>query len=85
MREFSYTIQGEHGLHARGAGMLVEQARDFMSNISIEHDEKVENLKRLFSVAGLGVKKGDIVTVKADGTDENEAAVKLEQFFKENL
>lgn len=85
MRQFSYTIQGEHGLHARGAGMLVEQAKGFMSNISIEYDEKIENLKRLFSVAGLGVRKGDVVTVKTNGNDEIEAAHRLEEFFKENL
>lgn len=85
MRQFSYTIQGEHGLHARGAGMLVERARSFASNISIEYDRKIENLKRLFSVTCLGVRKGDCITVKADGNDENEAVRELEEFFRENL
>lgn len=85
MRQFSYTIQGEHGLHARGAGMLVERARGFASNISIEYDRKIENLKRLFSVTCLGVRKGDSITVKADGNDENEAVRELEEFFRENL
>ncbi len=85
MKQFSYTIQGENGLHARDAGMLVEQARGYMSNINIEYNDKSENLKRLFSVAGLGVRKGDMVTVTADGGDESAAAKQLEEFFRENL
>ena len=36
MKQFSYTIQGEHGLHARCAGKLVQKAQNFTSNISIE-------------------------------------------------
>ena len=85
MKQFSYTIQGEHGLHARSAGMLVERAQSYASNISIECDKRIENLKRLFSVAGLGVRKGDLVTVKADGGDEAQAAEQLYKFFRENL
>ena len=33
----------------------------------------------------LGVKKGNTVTVAADGPAEEEAIAALEQFFKENL
>ena len=47
MKQFSYTIQGEHGLHARCAGKLVQKAQNFTSNISIEYNQRIENLKRL--------------------------------------
>jgi len=77
MKQFSYTIQGEHGLHARCAGKLVQKAQNFTSNISIEYNQRIENLKRLF--------KGDFVTVKVEGNDETEAANVLENYFKENL
>ena len=49
MKQFSYTIQGEHGLHARCAGKLVQKAQNFTSNISIEYNQRIENLKRLFT------------------------------------
>lgn len=85
MKQFSYTITGEQGLHARRAGKLVKEAQSFMSNISIVYNQKIENLKRLFTVACLGVKQGDLVTVRVEGTDESEAAKALESYFKANL
>lgn len=85
MKQFSYTITGEQGLHARGAGKLVQEAQGFMSNISIVYNQRIENLKRLFTVACLGVKQGDLVTIRVEGNDETEAAQTLETYFKENL
>ena len=57
MKQFSYTIQGEHGLHARCAGKLVQKAQNFTSNISIEYNQRIENLKRLFTITCLGISK----------------------------
>ncbi|MCC8160075.1 MAG: HPr family phosphocarrier protein [Oscillospiraceae bacterium] len=85
MKQFSYTITGEQGLHARGAGKLVKEAQNFMSNITIEYNQRIENLKRLFTVTCLGVKQGDFVTIKAEGDDETEAVKTLESYFRENL
>ena len=85
MKEFSYTMTGEQGLHARGAGQLVQKAQSYHSNISIEYNDRVENLKRLFTVACLGVQKGDFVKIKVEGSDEAECAGALESYFKENL
>ena len=85
MKQFSYTIQGEQGIHARGAGLLVKEAQRYLSNISIEYNQRIENLKRLFTVTFLGVKKGDFVTVKVDGSDEEQAANALESYFRHNL
>ena len=82
MKQFSYTIQGEHGLHARCAGKLVQKAQNFTSNISIEYNQRIENLKRLFTITCLGISKGDFVTVKVEGNDETEAANALENYFK---
>ena len=85
MKEFSYTLKDEMGLHARGAGKLVSEAQSFNSNISIVYNDRIENLKRLFAVSCLGAKKGDFVTVRAQGADEYEAANALESYFRANL
>lgn len=85
MEKFSYKIQGEHGIHARSAGELVNTAQEFSSNITIEYNERVENLKRLFAVSCMGVKKGDVVTVKAAGEDEAEALQVIQNYFRDNL
>ena len=78
MKQFSYTIQGEHGLHARCAGKLVQKAQNFTSNISIEYNQRIENLKRLFTITCLGISKGDFVTVKLKVTTK----LKPQMFLK---
>lgn len=85
MKEFSYTLTEDKGLHARSAGKLVQEAQSFNSNISIVYKDRIENLKRLFTVTCLGANKGDFVTVRAQGSDENEAVEALESYFRENL
>ena len=37
------------------------------------------------AVMGLGVKQGNEITVEITGEDEEEAAAKIEEFFKANL
>ncbi len=85
MKEFDYTIKDELGIHARPAGMLVKEAGKFTSNITIIKGDKTADSKRLFALMGLGVKNGDTVTVKMDGTDEEAAYDSLKQFFEANL
>ena len=45
---------------------------------------KKGDLKRIFGVMALGVKKGEEITVTCEGADEDAAAA-LEAFFKANL
>ncbi len=85
MKEFTYKICDELGIHARPAGQLVKTASEFGSDIKIYKNEKSADLKRLFSLMGLSVKKDDTVRVTIDGADEDSALVAVEGFFKNNL
>ena len=85
MKEFKYVIQDEQGIHARPAGILVKAAGTFKSDIYIHKDKKQGDLKRIFGVMGLCIKKGDEIRVTVEGEDEPEAAQKTEMLFKENL
>ena len=85
MKEFKYVIQDEQGIHARPAGILVKAAGTFKSDIYIHKDKKQKNIKRIFGVMGLCIKKGDEIRVTVEGEDEAEAAEKIEMLFKENL
>lgn len=85
MKEFTYTITDELGIHARPAGLLVKEASKFASDITIENAGKTGDAKRIFSVMALAVKKGNTITVKSNGSDEEDAAAALETFFRENL
>lgn len=85
MVTFQFTITDELGLHARPAGILVKEAKAYASTIQITCGTKSADATRLLAVMGMGVKCGDKVTVKVEGSDEVEAARKFEAFFKENL
>ena len=85
MKEFKYVVTDPEGLHARPAGILVKKAVEFQSKIMIDKAGKAEDAKRILGVMGLGVKKGEEVTITAEGEDEETAIVALEAFFKENL
>ncbi|MCI5587424.1 MAG: HPr family phosphocarrier protein [Lachnospiraceae bacterium] len=85
MTEFNYTITDEVGIHARPAGLLVKEVKQYDASIKIECGGKSADANKLMAIMGLGVKKGDTVKVTVDGDDELLIADKLEKFFKENL
>ena len=85
MQQFSYVITDEIGIHARPAGMLVKEAKNFKSKITLNGKEKTADATKLMAVMSMGIKCGDTVEVSIEGEDEAAAAAALETFFKENL
>ena len=85
MKEFQYTITDPEGIHARPAGLLIKEAAKFKSTITLEKGGKTADAKRIFAVMGLAAKKGETLTVKVEGEDEDAACSAMESFLKENL
>ena len=85
MKEFTYKICDELGIHARPAGVLVKKAGEFSSEITMYNGEKSADMKRIFALMSLGVKKGDTVRVTVSGGDEDKACSEIESFLKNNL
>ena len=85
MKEFNFTIKDPEGIHARPAGMLVKEASRFQSSITILSGEKSGDAKRIFAVMALGAKCGDTITLRVEGSDEDEAASSMQTFFEKNL
>ena len=85
MKEFKYVITDEVGIHARPAGLLVKKAKEFTSTITICKDDKSAKATALMKLMGMGIKKGDEVTVQVEGDDEEAAAAAIEEFFKANF
>lgn len=85
MREFSYVITDEIGIHARPAGMLVKEAKNYESKIVISKDGRKAEATKLMAIMGLGVKCGQTVNVEISGPDEDAACEGIQTFFKENL
>ncbi|MBR6739058.1 MAG: HPr family phosphocarrier protein [Oscillospiraceae bacterium] len=66
-------INNEVGLHARPATFFIQKANEFKSSVWVEKDERRVNAKSLLGVLSLGITKGTVVTLMADGVDEKEA------------
>jgi len=82
MHEFEYTIKDENGVHARPAGLIVRKAQEYGFDIVIECKGKSASLKKLLSLMGMGIKKGDRVIVRAP---EGKDISALKAFFEKNL
>jgi len=86
MKEFSYTIKDEIGIHARPAGNLVKLIKGFASSVTIEKEGKPPiNASALMKLMGLGVKCGDTVKFTVEGDDEDTAVKSIEEFMNANL
>lgn len=70
MKEFTYVIKEELGLHARPAGLLVKEAKKFQSATTLAAKGKTAAAGKLIAIMSMGVKQGDEVTVQVEGPDE---------------
>ena len=86
MKEFTYLVTDELGIHARPAGQLAKLAKTFAeTTVTITKGDTTVKASQLMKLMNLGVKMGDEVTIAAEGPAAEEAIAALEQFFKENL
>ena len=86
MKQFEYTIHDPLGIHARPAGMLVKEAKAFADTVvTITKNGTTVKATQLMKLMSLGVKKGDVVTVAAEGADEDAAIIEISNFFQNNL
>lgn len=85
MKSFTYVIKDKLGIHARPAGLLVKEVKQFTSEITLECGEKKAAAKGLMAVMAMGVKQGNEVTVTAEGEDEDAAIAAIQAFFETNL
>ena len=85
MKNFSYVIKDEIGIHARPAGLLVKEAKKYASKVVIRATGKSAEATRLMAVMGMGVKCGQTVEVEITGDDEETAFEGMKAFFEENL
>lgn len=85
MKSFNYVVTDEIGIHARPAGFLVKEAKQYEETIMIVFQGKSVDAKKVMAVMALGVAQGMEVTVTIEGENEEVVAKKMETFFKENI
>ncbi len=74
-------VANAHGLHARPAGKLAQQAQAFKADISIIHAEQEVDAKSILDVLTLAAGPGEVLEIRASGSDAEEAANALQNLF----
>ena len=71
MKKQDVEIKLKNGLEARPIALLVQVATQFDSRIYIQMGEKRVNAKSIMGMMTLILSEGDVVTVSAEGEDED--------------
>jgi phosphocarrier protein len=85
MKSIQITIENQVGLHARPATLFVQAAQKHTATITVSHDGKTVNAKSLLNLLALGVSKGTVITIAADGSDEENALQILTALVESNF
>lgn len=83
MKKFTVTVSKiESGiLHVRPAGLLMKEASQYVSDVTVSKDGKIANAKDILSWMGLKINVGDVLEVAVAGPDEEVAATAFEAFL----
>ena len=85
MEEKSVQIKNKTGMHAQPAAQFVKKVSQYTSKVSITFEGKEVNAKDVMAVMGLGVAKGNNVTIKAEGEDSKKAVEEIIDFIKKDM
>lgn len=83
--EKTIKLANESGLHARPAGLLVNETKKYESDIQIKHEDKTVNAKSIMNLLSLGLDKGSEITIITNGSDEKEALDAIVNLLENNL
>ncbi len=81
MTKRSIQIKLENGLEARPVALLVQEASKYESRIYIQVEERRVNAKSIMGMMSLGLNNGEVLTVSAEGADEDVAVEGIEAFL----
>ena len=81
MQKRSLVVENELGLHARVAGRIVRELKNFSSKIVVQKNDQMFDLKNVTGVITVNAKHGDVLDLEISGEDEEKAAAAIEQLF----
>lgn len=82
MVEREITVSNRLGLHARAAAKLVQLSGRYSARVSLICRGREVNAQSILGVMMLAAGKGIVVTVRADGDDEEDALRAVAELFE---
>ncbi len=81
MTKRNVQVNLENGLEARPVALLVQEASKYESRIYIQSGERKVNAKSIMGMMSLGLDNGELLTISAEGTDEQAAVEGIDDFL----
>lgn len=81
MKEQQVTLTNPAGLHARPGKQLVQLAKSYESDITLIKEGNRYNAKSLMKILQAGLSQGDVLTVEANGSDEDSALAAIVEYI----
>ena len=91
MKESKIVVNNKVGLHARPASLFVQEAAKYKSEIKVSTQDpdtqelREANAKSILGVLTLGVFQGMVITIRAEGEDEEPAVNGLLALVENNF
>lgn len=88
MKSRSIAVRNPSGLHARPAALFVRAAAGYRSTVRVRNTTRPGDsvdAKSILGVLGLGVSKGHVLELIADGDDEGEAIAGLTDLIESGI
>ncbi|MCA6085207.1 HPr family phosphocarrier protein [Candidatus Endomicrobiellum agilis] len=82
MKKKVIVVSNKMGLHARPAAMLVQTTNGYQSTVKILKDDFEVDAKSIMGVMTLAAGQGSELNFVADGPDENEVLIAIENLFE---
>lgn len=82
MQTKTATVRNQVGLRSRDATIFVSKANEFSSSIHIQYNQKLVNGKSLLGVLSCSILGGSVITLYADGSDEEDAIRELSDMLE---
>jgi phosphocarrier protein len=85
MQNRTVTIVNKLGLHARAAAKFVTLASSFASDIRVARNGQEVNGKSIMGVMMLAASRGSVISLIADGEDEQDAVNRLAELIAQRF
>ena len=80
--EATVTLISSDGLHARPAGILAKCAAQYQSKVELVANGISKNAKSIMSLMSLGLKGGESILIRAEGSDASQVVVAIQKLFE---
>lgn len=85
MYEEKVTLKNDIGLHARAASAFIQEAVKFESEITVVKDGQRYNGKSIMSILSMSARKGQELSIQAEGEDSVLAVQSLSDLIENKL